>query len=366
MFLAKFRVAVLLLPAALALGSAGVVALARPDGATVPARRPAPPPPEAKADQDPAWTVGPPVRGEPAWKTEFRTTYALADGQAVKLVPGPFPDSRAECVIRGRAGDDAELTPERRANIDQELLRLESDGRRITIRSFYSGAYGWRKEQTRRGVEKVLRGKPLWNLVEDTFGLVPPLLEATDDLMKTEVHADVVVREGAKLPAVAASLQAELRAKFDLAVTVTAREEEREVIVAKGKYVHKPRDGRLNCVVDISAEPLPEGDDAHGKVGMNAGGGIGDLFRRLGWHVDRPVLDEVDPASWKLRTGKDRSAWKGYMGCRWPRRGVFDIRPADGSGDRDAVLKRVADQTGLTFTAEKRKVWVLAVTKDEK
>jgi hypothetical protein len=46
-----------------------------------------------------------------------------------------------------------------------------------------------------------------------------------------------------------------------------------------------------------------------------------------------------------------------------PRRGRDDIRPADGSGERDAVLRHVADQTGLTFTTEKRTVRVLSIQK---
>src|SRR5205823_415776 len=130
MFVTKFRAALLLLPAALALGTAGAFALARPAGPApadeptartpiAPAPVAAPAAPDAKPDPpkeeaDEPWTVGPPRPGEPAWKAEFRKAYSLADGQAVKLVPGdPFPACRAEGVTKMINPDAPPVTPDR-------------------------------------------------------------------------------------------------------------------------------------------------------------------------------------------------------------------------------------------------------------
>jgi hypothetical protein len=82
------------------------------------------------------------------------------------------------------------------------------------------------------------------------------------------------------------------------------------------------------------------------------------------------VIDETDPASWKLQVPKgkegDIGSWTGMWFYRYPRRSVDAIRPADGSADREAVLKHVAAQTGVTFATEKRKVGVLVIKTGEK
>jgi hypothetical protein len=366
MFLTKVRLGLLVLPAALLLGSAGVFAFARPAERAAeppPARAPGRPPAPARPPAGPvpvleepdlARSVGPPVPGEPAEREAFRKEYGLAPAQALKLVPGPFPGWRKTCL------------PMRLD--EQSLARFTSDGRRITLRGVTVGAYGWRdNDRGAKGAEKPPRGMPLGELLENALHVAPPLLEGEDDLLRAEVYADVVVREGAPWAAVAKSLQAELRDKCGLPARVAAREEEREVLVARGKYTHRPRAGRLNGVVDISARPLPEDDEVAGTYGSYASGPEA-LFRRLGESVGRPVLDETGPASWRLEQagGPGGGALKGYLGCRFPRRSRTDVRPQDASADRDAVLKHVAAQTGLTFESTKRKVWVLSIRKAKK
>jgi RNA polymerase sigma factor (sigma-70 family) len=359
MFLAKVRLGLLALPAALLLGS-GVFALARPAGPSAAPERPtapAGPParPAAKAEaRAPDGTVGPPRPGEPPWMAEFRREYGLADGQALRLVPGPFPDCRK--AFSGIPLDEG------------ALARLTSDGRRIKLASVTVGAYGWRgKGPGPKGDAKPPRGMPLWELREKALRVAPPRLEGDDALLTAEVYADVVVREGAAWDRVAKSLQDELREKCGLAARVAAREQEREVLVARGNYTHKRRAGRLNGVVDVAARALPADDDLGGAYGAY-GGGPEELFWRLGAHVGRTVIDETDQGSWRLTVvgPNDVESWKGYRGCRFPRRSGTDVRPTDVAADRDAVLKHVAEQTGLTFRGEKRKVWVLSVRKAEK
>lgn len=354
MFLTKVRLGLLVVPAALLLGS-GVFALARPAGE--PARatdRPAyPAQPPGRPAARPDGVVGPPRPGEPPWMADFRREYGLADGQALKLVPGPFAACRKEC---------SEIPLD-----EGSLARFSSDGRRIKLLSVTNGGYGWQgKGPGPKGDGKPPRGMRLWELLERSLRVAPPRLEGDDALLTAEVYADVVVREGAAWDQLARSLQAELRDKCGLAARVTAREEEREVLVARGKYTHKPRAGRVDGLVDLSARPLPAGDDALGAVYTNGGAGPDDLFLRLGEQVGRPMFDETDPASWKPEQLGGPGGVKGYLGFRFPRRSGSDIRPTDASADRDAVLTHVAEQTGLTFRAEKRKVWVLSVRKAAK
>jgi RNA polymerase sigma factor (sigma-70 family) len=318
--------------------------------------------PAATGPANPPGTVGPPRPGEPAWKAEFRRAYGLADGQALKFVVGdPFPDCREAYL-------NAEPSPYPRLRHEKLLVVFTSDGRRIVHRNVVIDSYGWEKEQTPRGVEDRLRGRRLWEVLADGLQIAPPLLEADADLTATELYADAVFRDRAPLDQVARSLQAELKEKFEIAVTAGAREEEREVIVARGKYAHRFREGKLNGQVSLAATDL-DPDDVRGTYAVMSNDQAG-MLRCLGEYVGRPVIDETDSASWKrvIPEGKEGEigAWTGMWLYRYPRRSRDDVRPADGSADRDAVLKHVAAQTGVTFTTEKRKVWVLSIKKARK
>jgi uncharacterized protein (TIGR03435 family) len=321
---------------------------------------PAPKPP-ADEESDDKYAVGPPKAGEPEWMADFRKTYGLADGQALKFVRGdPFPDCRPAFLNRDKS-------PYPKQDQDQMLLVLTSDGRRIAHRTAIVGGYGWRKEQARQGIQSRLRGRSLWLTLADTYGLAAPRVEAPDDLLTTEFYADVVFQPKAPLEQVARSVQTELKDKFQIEVTATAREEEREVIVARGKYVHQFREGKRNGEIAIADRDLDSDVGGSYMVGVSDPPG---LFRTLGEHVGRPVIDETDAASWRLNIPPDKqgdiSSWTGLRGYRYPRRAGDDIRPTDASADREAVLKHLAAQTGVTFTTERRKVGVLAIKKAEK
>ena len=329
----------------------------RPPAEKPVARAPSPPVPP-KDQPDPPGTGGPPRAGEPAWKAEFRKTDGRADGQALKVVPGgPFPECRADSL-----GDKHSAAPKGRH--EGLLLVMKVDGRGLVRQTLIDGGYGWRKEQGGpQGLIVRLHGRRLWETLTDTLRLVPPLLEADDDLMLTELYADVVYRDKAPLEQVAKSLQAELTDTLGIPVTATARTEEREVLVARGKYVHRPRPGKLNGQVSVADRDL-DPDDWQGTGAVMANDPAG-MFRSLGEHVGRPVFDETDLASWKLVVpegkGGDIGSWSGMWVYRYPRRSRDDLRPADASADREAVLKHLAVQTGVTFTTEKRKVEVLTL-----
>jgi uncharacterized protein (TIGR03435 family) len=187
-------------------------------------------------------------------------------------------------------------------------------------------------------------------------------------VLTRELYADIVYRPNAPLADVARSLQSELADRFKLAVTASAREEEREVIVARGKYAHRFREGRLNGHLSLADRDL-DPDDTQGAYGVGSPDPAG-LFRSLGALVGRSVIDETDPASWPLVMPKgkegDIGSWSGVRVYQYPRRSWDDTRPVDGSADREAILKHVTAQTGVTFTTEKRKVGVLVIKKAEK
>jgi hypothetical protein len=251
---------------------------------------------------------------------------------------------------------------------DKMILVLTTDGRRIAHRTAIVSWYGWGQEQGPKGIQRRLRGRPLWQTLADTLGLAAPRVEAPDEVLTRELYADIVYRPNAPLADVARSLQAELTDKFKLAVAASAREEEREVIVARGKYVHRFREGRLNGHVSLADRDL-DPDDTQGAYGVGSPDPAG-LFRSLGAHVGRPVIDETDAASWQLVIPKgkesDIGSWSGARLYQYPRRSWDDVRPTDASADREAILKHVAAQTGVTFTTEKRKVGVLTIKKGEK
>jgi hypothetical protein len=161
-------------------------------------------------------------------------------------------------------------------------------------------------------------------------------------------QADFVVRKDAPRDKLAERLGAALREDFGIPVKLSYREAEREVVVARGKYRYAPVPGLADPY------PLQPGDQiirisghrAAWDKGSFANAGLQGVFDQLGVCIGRPVVGEVEGPVENARI------WHFTPGVRG---GL--------AGEAGAVLKRVAKQTGLTFSTEKRRGPVLTVEK---
>jgi hypothetical protein len=142
-----------------------------------------------------------------------------------------------------------------------------------------------------------------------------------------------------------------LREQLGLPVRLSLRTEKRDVWVARGKVKANgsaPVGRQQAPLLIYGKEPPPPADPQLPVTldGVCHWDGDYGLFDHLGVYVGRRVIAD-DPASLPKETLH-------YL--------VRRDRSTD-SGDEGAVIKNVAEQTGLTFTRERRDVRVLWVEK---
>jgi RNA polymerase sigma factor (sigma-70 family) len=272
---------------------------------------------------------------EPAWKKDFTKAYALADDEVLKRVAPPFPAARVEYYknwMPGQTGNNLGL-----------IVRW--DGRT---------AEGW---------SICTRGFGLQALMNIGLGIPPHEVEGDQDLLRTVVEGDVIVRTGTPPEKFLAPLEKLVREATGKTLKITAREVEREVVVVRGTFVSKPfSDLEKNSVAVFARSPLlpmpkpqttPPSDPAPPKgVPMpqcTGSGTLPEFLRNLGAFVNRRMINEVE----KVPTTK--LSWYEYF------RNPATAAEQDQDRDPTTVLGNVADQTGLKFTTETRKVRVLFV-----
>jgi hypothetical protein len=313
------------------LGAAGLVLLA------VPLALPRQPETTAPKAGAPLYRPPRPPADEPAEKRAARavlhTAYALADGERLKLVVPPFPPERATWL---RVVDGRVTNP----NQAQQLGWVWDEH---TIDDRF-GSYGGSDGDDAEPVHHLV------NLVALTLRLRHSEIEGPGrELLDRKSRAEVVIRAGTTREQAVEPLARGLREQVRLPVRLTLRTERREVWVARGKVQGDPPPGSRedDPILIYGKEPPPPVSQQPRAVVMHGSGWDG-LLDYLGVYLGRQVFADapVSPPTnfvyYRLR--RDRSA-----------------DPAD----EDAVIKKVAEQTGLTFTRERRDVRVLWVEKVE-
>jgi RNA polymerase sigma factor (sigma-70 family) len=350
------------------------------------------------ARQDPPVPMPPvPVRNgakeppEPAWAAAFRKAYALKDGEYVKRVAPPYIGERKEYLYR--VSYPAKQTPEEeritRDRLDREQLFLSlfldfDDGKltRRTVLSFIRLA----------DVPKLQNGERImnvWDAVTHVTGREPPevlidpksadhpLLSTKEQLFPMEgvsvrgvlsVGGDFVTRKDAPLEKLVPQLEKILREECRLDVRLTLREEEQPVFVVGGTFKPNPPAWRPKKELDVYAtEAMLNKEYDHFDPNNNPktekyetvrsnqyGGAPIDFVRFVGSRLGtRMVWDAPLPTEPKLS---------------WIDHTIRNPSPEAEAADRDPdrVLKVVAEQTGLTFKKEHRKVAVLYLGTSEK
>ncbi len=172
-------------------------------------------------------------------------------------------------------------------------------------------------------------------------GIYPQEVEGDKELLASRVLGDFIVREGVRKGKIVRELQDILRRDLKLPVTMTFREVPREVIVARGSFRFTQIPGRRPGWVEIHGERLTEDP----SVGGGGGGDFDKFLMSVGSYLNRHVVNEVEVPP------KGRVQWH-YNHRR------------EGRQNPDLVLRRLTQQTGLTFTKETRRVRVLFVERE--
>jgi hypothetical protein len=316
MFLHKLMTATAMLLVLGLLGAgAGFLALAR-GGAQPAPNQPAGAPAQAGKDE--------PAAGTPLQK--MTRHYALPDGEVLRRVAPPFPPFRMDYYTKNYA-DQAKAIPR-----GPTVMTFRwKDGRLKNWSMTFSGTND--------------DGVTVPALLEWLAGIYPQEIEGDEALLKEEINGDWVVREGTPAEKVVPRLEEILRHEGKLPVLLALRDVERKVIVLRGTYRPMPLPGHDKGDIQLYGKDLvPD---------SGAGGGSGtfpEFLAAAGSFMGRRLVSEVEGVPPEV-------------GWRYHKRNLFTEQEAKEDTDPDGVLKHIADQTGLTFKEETRKVRVLFVTR---
>jgi hypothetical protein len=165
-------------------------------------------------------------------------------------------------------------------------------------------------------------------------------------LLDADVDGDWISREGATVEQEVHALENIIQRALRLRISLAFREVERDVVVVRGDDRSSPVEGRKADQIEIYGKQIVPN-------GGGAGGGRGDFAMFLKWvgeWIERPVVGEVEAPPREV-------SW--YYNARSPF--TKEMRRED--HDEGLVLKHLAEQTGLTFTRERRVIRVLFVEK---
>src|SRR5262249_35926401 len=167
---------------------------------------------------------------------ELKKTYALQDGEDLKCVRPPFPDSRAAWF--------------RAANARRVMVKGTDDP--PTAMSFRWNKGDLQHTSGSWGEAGLLLGS--W--IPVLAGVPSQEIEGNDELLQKAVGADFIVRQGAPAEKVVAALEKVLQKEFNLPAKLAFQEVNRNVYVASGKYRLAPVAGRAENHVEIYARDL--------------------------------------------------------------------------------------------------------------
>jgi RNA polymerase sigma factor (sigma-70 family) len=307
--------------------AAGGLALAAAAGQPVPPPKPLPKP-AAPAVEKPV----PAKPAEPDWKAEFQKAYGLKDDEVLKRVAPPYPAVREKWFVEWREGIPGP------PSADQTYLFFWFRNNKV--------AYGHSL-----GHGPVVVGPPRGTIsfvLENGFRLPLQGVEAVAEVLDTQIDGEFVFRVGTAPEKWVPVLEKILWNDCALPFRLKLVEVEREVVVVSGEYKSNPRDGQRPHTVVVAADP----------AGPLDGGSIGryeEFLAFLSKFTEKRVVSDVK------RPPAVQFWWRHRSGIMTRKEGR-EVYKED--RDPDAILTAVAEQTGLKFKTETRKVPVLSIIKE--
>jgi hypothetical protein len=280
--------------------------------------------PLARPEVQEAARPAPPAPDEKKALEAFLQTYRLAPGQNLKLVPPPRPQGIRIWYAR---------------KDPRKVDRLD-DARAMV--------FGWRGPDQLRIMASMFGGKEGW-AIQDlprrlNMDIEPVQIEGDPELLKTEVAGDWIVRQGVPAEQLLPPLEAILQRALRLRITLALRRVERDVVVARGRYRPSPLPGHAEGELEVYSRKFDRDDDGASGVGS-----FPAFLRWTGEWIGRPIVNEVETPP------KANVSW--HVNERDP--STEQTRRED--RDEAMVLKHLQEQTGLTFTREKRPMRILFV-----
>lgn len=252
---------------------------------------------------------------KPGWEKEFKQVYGLGEGEVLKLVHPPFPSSRMD-FYRTSSPRQAEAIPEGPDTMtvwwDPKNGQLESQG-------------------------FVFGGSELVGLLS-SLGIERYAISGDPKVLHFSVPGDLVLRKGATVEEYVPALEGILRSEYKQPIRMSFKTEDRDVIIAKGRYVFRP----LQVLADTSQVHIYHLE--LDKTPGSSGGGTAPVSRFLeilAETLGHPVVSEVEPSKATVHYAVHNDSLRtAYV---------------------DDVLRNISAQTGLVFEHQTRPVRILVV-----
>ncbi len=270
-----------------------------------------------------------------AKKATAKELYRLADGELLKLIPGPYPDDRLDVLRTFDIGTGI--------SSGYGFHVISTDGnktRQFRSRRSYDGG-------DKIGEIRIDESTTLEQLTRTLLQLTEQELHGLDYLdgmMPKRMHLDALFRENTPIEKLVPAFQNELKSKFNIDLRFHYTDEERDVVRLTGK--HKLIDPKQNRIDLYATKKLEQAPANRGSSSSQSTADYLSLF------IHYPVIDESD-----LKTREVPISV--YFHKRWPP--IAQTTAED--CDPEKVLKNFADQTGVTYEFVKRKVRRLDVEK---
>jgi hypothetical protein len=280
---------------------------------------------------------------EPAWKTEFRKAYGLTDGQMVRRIAPPYPDCRAEYfkdVIRN-------VFEQSKLQVSEEALKKDYTDH-FTKFAWHNG-WMFDRGTAHRVPVKPEEGASLDYVIDVCLGVPHTRIIGFEETKTYKVTGDFVVRSDVNDPdKLAAQLEKILRDECKLPIKFSFKDVEEEVLVLSGTYKANPLN-EAKPRIEVYANFL-----GAAEVGGGGGGSLKELVEALERHTSKPILLGKIAAEPKVLEWHYQHREKGWTKQEY-------------SEDHDAglILNRIASQTGLTVTTEKKKLRMMVIEKEE-
>jgi RNA polymerase sigma factor (sigma-70 family) len=237
------------------------------------------------------------------WRERLDAVYALAPGQALKLVSPPY-------------------IPERDILFDQRNI----DSRMMMDRNKGVYVFEWKEsvEFSRWNNGKSDVGSIIWQVVR-----MPRYRYEMDEKDRLrEVPGDWVVRPGATTEELMAGLEKILQQRAGWNVKFEKQQVERDLYIARGAYVPDekvPLDKRL---IELYLDQKKRHVSTHA-------GNISDFLISVGELMNHEIIDETT-------TSKTSIFWRNYIG------------PMVTGRYKDVLLDHITEQTNINFHIERR------------
>lgn len=282
-----------------------------------------------------------PPKPESEWMPKFRETYALADGESIRLAPKPFIAERIEFYRARMHAAQVQAIPR-----GPDFYLLDYDGTDFKMRTAWFGQPGVR------------------SLFSAVLGIEATRLMGPDAILEQVMTGDIVLKKGSGIEQNRGPFVKLLGDAFGRKLSLEQQTLERDVVVVSGKLKLRTPTSAPTTVTPASTQEtarrrrmgLPDGPALKLFIGKPQGGGWtqtgGPHMAREFENICRlPVIVEGDIGGQNVPIEMDPSIHQLY------RRGN---QPPD-SALLDELLKNISDQSELTFKREKRPVetWVL-------